>query len=183
MNAFEKTLDFNSRMRKPAHKIIRESFGRKYMSITRVESLNDLALDQRAGIDSRILFMPTDVSFSVQEKYRTHDMIRYMDFTQELYNAYRTEYQADGEFKHLHATYYFYGWSNANETDFDEWFIMDIQEYKMLVLKAGGLSKIPGANQHVNATYGKALFYTIPLQFLTPAVRFCSDGLKATFNM
>ena len=183
MNAFEKTLDFNGRMRKPAHEIIKRAFGYGFMSKTRIVSLNDLALDQRAGIDSKLIFIPSQVSFSLQEKYRTHDKLRFMDFTQELYNAYGTEHQAEGEFLHLHATYYFYGWSNATETDFEQWFIMDIQEYKKLVLAAGGLSKIPGAVQHVNSTYGKALFYTIPLQFLAPAVRYCSDGLKATFNM
>lgn len=182
MNAFEKTLDFNSRMKKPAHKIIREAFGRKFLSKTRVVSLEDLELDQRAGIDSTILFMPTNVSFSIQEKYRTNDKLRFKDFTQELYNAYGTEHQADGEFMHLHATYYFYGWANANETDFAEWFIMDVQAYKMLVLRAGGLGKVPGAVSHVNSAYGKALFYTLPLSFLSSAVLFSSDGLKATFN-
>ena len=182
MNAFKKTLDFSSRMRKPAHEIIKRAFGFGFMSKTRIVSLNDLALDQRAGIDSKVIFIPSQVSFSVQEKYRTHDKLAYLDFTQELYNAYGTEHQADGEFLHLHAAYYFYGWSNATETDFEQWFIMDIQGYKKLVLAAGGLDKIPGATKKQNEAYGKALFFTIPLAFLEPAVVAWSAGLDHIFH-
>lgn len=182
MNAFEKTLDFSGRMRKPAHKIIRETFGVVFQSRTTVVSLNDLALDQRAGIDSKVVFIPSEVSFSVQEKYRTHDKLAYLDFTQELYNAYGTAHQAEGEFMHLHAAYYFYGWANADETDFEQWFIMDVQEYKKLVLSAGGLDKIPGAIRKQNEAYGKALFFTIPLAFLAPAVKLWSLGLDHIFH-
>lgn len=182
MNSFDKTLGFNDRMRKPAHKIIARQFGLGFQSITRVSSLNDLDLDQRAGMDSKIEFKPSLVNFSIQEKYRTHDKIRFLDFTQEIYNAYGTEHQSDGEFLHLHATYYFYGWSNDTETDFQEWFIMDIAHYKKLVLSVGGLDHIPNVKRVQNNAYGKALFFTIPLEFIAPAILYHSDGLGQFFR-
>lgn len=182
MNTFQETLSFTDKMRKPAHKIIAKAFGIGFQSITRVQSLRDLALDQRAGIDSLVIFEPSKVNYTLQEKYRTFDKLKFKDFTQELYNAYQTEYQSDGEFLHLHATYYFYGWCNEAETDFAEWFIMNIAVYKQLVLQAGGLAKIPGAKAIQNNAYGKALFYSMPLEFLKPAIEDNSQGLDEKFK-
>ena len=182
MNSFEKTLSFNDKLKTPAHKIIRELFGREFLSITTVSSLNDMALDQRAGIDAKIDFIPSQVSFSIQEKYRTHDKLKFKDFTQELYNAYGTEFQSAGEFSHLYCDYYFYGWSNEAETGFAEWFIMDVKAYKALVLSVGGLNNIPHVKQVQNTTYGKALFYTIPLDFLKPAIMWASANLAKELN-
>ncbi|HAU4290853.1 TPA: hypothetical protein ACQVK3_005708 [Serratia marcescens] len=182
MNSFEKTLDFNERLKHPAHKLIAKAFGTGFKSRTKVVSLNDLALDQRASIDAKIDFTPSLVSFSIQEKYRTNDKLKFLDFTQELYNAYGTEHQTDGEFKHLYSDYYFYGWSNETETDFAQWFIMDIKTYKTLVLGVGGLDKIPQVKRVQNNAYGKALFYTIPLEFIAPAIVAWSDGLDHLFK-
>lgn len=182
MNSFEKTLSFNDKLKTPAHKIIAKTFGYAFNSEVKTFILNDLALDQRAGIDSRVDFLPSQVSFSIQEKYRTHDKLKFKDFTQELYNAYGTEFQSAGEFSHLYCDYYFYGWSNEAETGFSEWFIMDVKAYKALVLSVGGLSNIPHVKQVQNTTYGKALFYTIPLSFLKPAIMWASGNLAKELN-
>ena len=182
MNAFEKTLSFSDKLRKPAHKIIGWCFAKGFIAKVQVQSLNDMALDQRAGIDSKVVFEQSQVSFSIQEKYRTNDNLKYMDFTQELYNAYGTEHQTDGEFQHLWASYYFYGWANEDETGFSEWFIMDIQEYKKLVLQVGGLDKIPNVKKIQNQQYGKALFFTIPLEFIKPAIMWASHKLAKQLN-
>lgn len=181
MNAFKRTLEFNEKMKKPAHRIIAEAFGKGYKSKTRVSSINDLALDQKAGIDAKIEFIPSLVSFSIQEKYRTNDKLKYMDFTQELYNAYGTEYQEDGEFKHLYSDYYFYGWSNETETDFTQWLIFETKIYKSLVIATGGLNNIPKVKQLQNKAYGKSLFFSIPLEFIAPAIVAWSEGLDYLF--
>jgi hypothetical protein len=182
MNTFEKTLSFNERLRTPAHRIIAKAFAQGFLSRTRVLPLNDLALDQRASIDSKVEFVPSLVNFSIQEKYRTHDKLKFMDFTQEIYNAYNTEHQTDGEFIHLHAAYYFYGWSNEDETGFAQWFIMDVQEYKKLVLAVGGLDNIPKVKRVQNNAYGKALFFTIPLEFIAHAIVAYTEGLDYLFK-
>lgn len=182
MNAFEKTLSFSDKLRKPAHKIIKTTFEEFFAQVVQVQSLNDMDLDQRAGIDSKVVFEQSQVSFSIQEKYRTNDNLKYMDFTQELYNAYGTEHQTDGEFQHLWASYYFYGWANKDETGFADWFIMDIQEYKKLVLQVGGLDKIPNVKKIQNNQYGKALFFTIPLEFIKPAIMWANKRLANKLN-
>jgi hypothetical protein len=182
MNAFQKTLSFSDKLRKPAHKIIGWSFAKGFMAKVHVKSLNDMALDQRAGIDTKVDFEQSQVSFSVQEKYRTNDKLRFKDFTQELYNAYGTEHQSDGEFKHLYCDYYFYGWCNAEENGFAEFFIMDVKAYKTLVLLTGGLDKIPNVKRVQNNQYGKALFFTIPLEFIAPCIVAWSNGLDYLFK-
>lgn len=181
MNAFEETLGFNDRMRKPAHKIIKDIFGQFFDDDFTVTKLDSLELDQQASIDSKVECSRTRVNFSIQEKYRTNDKLVFLDFTQEVFNDYGGEHQSDGEFKHLWADFYFYGWANKDETGFAEFFILDIKQYKMLVQKAGGLSKLPGAASQVNAAYGKALFYTIPLASLKAAAWAWSKGLDHIF--
>lgn len=182
MSSFQQTLDFNKKLLRPAHRLIARIFATEYMQRTIVKPLNDIDLDKRAGIDSKVEFKDIDVNFSIQEKYRTHDKLTFKDFTQELYNAYGTVHQSDGEFKHLFANYYFYGWANEDETDFKEYFLMDIQQYKILVLQAGGLDKIPNVKKVQNNAYGKALFYTIPLEFIAPAIVAWSPGLDYLKN-
>ncbi len=76
MNAFEKTLSFSDKLRKPAHKIIGWCFAKGFIAKVQVQSLNDMALDQRAGIDSKVVFEQSQVSFSIQEKYRTRQYKR-----------------------------------------------------------------------------------------------------------
>ncbi|MCD0496820.1 MAG: hypothetical protein GY734_21840 [Herbaspirillum sp.] len=182
MNTFEKTLGFNEKMRKPAHKIIKSIFDEYYQDQFKVEKLNSLELDKEASIDSKVESLTTKVNFSIQEKYRTNDKLVFGDFTQELYNDFGGENQTDGEFKHLWADFYFYGWTNKAETDFVSFFVMDIKEYKQLVQRAGGLSKLPGAASQVNAAYGKALFYSIPLPTLKPAMFAWSQSLDHIFK-
>lgn len=182
MNSFEKTLGFNERMRKPAHTIIKEAFDEYFTDDFTVSKLDSLELDREASIDSKVECTRTKVNFSIQEKYRTNDKLAFKDFTQEVFNDFGGEHQSDGEFKHLWADFYFYGWANKDETDFADFFILDIKQYKMLVQRAGGLSKLPGAASQVNAAYGKALFYTIPLSSLKPAAWAWSRGLDHIFR-
>lgn len=182
MNSFQKTLDFNAKLKKVAHKKIEHFFNKTYNDDFIIENNNSLELDMQASIDCKAISKTSKVNFAVQEKYRTNENLKYMDFTQELYNAYGTENQSDGEFLHLYADYYFYGWSNKEETDFAECFMMDIKIYKILVHKAGGLWNIRNAKSVVNENYGKALFYTIPLAFISPAIKAHTSGLNYFFK-
>ena len=123
-------------------------------------------LDKEFGIDS-LLKVQTGQWFSLQEKYRAYDALRYGDFTQEYMNACGTEWESPGEWFKLYALIYFYGWANKEGTDFAKWILMDVAKYKLLVEDAGGLDKI--GTYHENRRHGRASFYSIPLDAIEPA--------------
>src|SRR5262245_13088356 len=75
-------------------------------------------LDRNFAIDS-LLRMPDGSFFTLQEKYRTHEHLQnFGDFTHEFMNGYGTKRQEPGEWFHLGAQLYFYGWANEEKTDF-----------------------------------------------------------------
>lgn len=129
-------------------------------------------LDQLGGIDVTI-YCPEGINWTVQEKFRDNSALQYKDFTQEVFNAYGTEHQANGEFFHLFAQLYFYGWSNQDMTAFDSWFIMDVARYKSIIWSYGGLRKMHKDGLigfKVNDIHGKAAFYSIPTKLLEKAI-------------
>lgn len=83
-------------------------------------------------------------------------------------NAAGTEHETEGEWFHLAAQLYFYGWANPKEDGFAAWAILDVVRYKMLVEEAGGLDRI-GRLQR-NTERGRANFYAIPMETLRPAI-------------
>jgi len=121
-------------------------------------------LDKEFGIDS-LINLPTGQWVSIQEKYRDYkNLILYGDFTQEYMNGDGTP----GEWFKLGAQLYFYGWANEHNTDFAKWILIDISKYKILVEMAGGLDKI--GSFHKNSKYGRATFYSIPLDMIKEAI-------------
>ncbi|MFH0824413.1 MAG: ParB/RepB/Spo0J family partition protein [Pseudomonadota bacterium] len=81
-------------------------------------------------------------------------------------DAEKIKRESPGEWFKLGAQLYFYGWANAEETEFAKWFLMDIAKYKMLVEQKGGLSKLGKLRQ--NQRHGRASFYAIPVKALMP---------------
>jgi hypothetical protein len=125
-------------------------------------------LDLEFAIDS--LLRLTDGSFfSLQEKYRTYEHLKsFGDFTQEHMNGFGTKYETKGEWFHLAAQLYFYGWANEDQTDFEEYMLIDVVKYKLLVQAAGGLENI--GTLQCNERYGRASFYGICIGELWPAI-------------
>ena len=121
-------------------------------------------LDEKFGIDT-ILKLKGGQTITLQEKYRRNSALNYGDFTQEFMNGGKEQ---DGEWFHLGAQIYFYGWAREDEKGFERWFMMDILKYKLLIQEAGGIDKI--GTLHSNYTHGKASFYSIPLGALRPAI-------------
>lgn len=117
-------------------------------------------LDKKFGIDI-LIHLKSGQWVSMQEKYRKHHYLRYMDFTQEYKNALGTDFENDGEWFHLASQLYFYGWSNKQETDFEKWFIMNTVKYKLLIESLGGIEK--AGHLMKNSTHGKAAFYAIKI--------------------
>ncbi len=130
-------------------------------------------LDVNQGID---LLLSTDNHvITIQEKYREHKFLvtpnvqispPNPDFTMEVTNAAGTRYEAPGEWDHLNAELYFYGWSNSTTTDFEKWVILEVKKLKEFVTNKGGWSKI-GCPRN-NRKHGKAAFYAVPITKLSP---------------
>ena len=111
-------------------------------------------LDQYFGIDALII-LRSGQYLTIQEKYREHSALKYGDFTQEWRNGDGSE----GEYFHLAAQLYFYGWADADGYEFEKWFVMSIPHYKMIVENAGGLKEI--GDYQKNRKHGRASFYAI----------------------
>lgn len=157
------TVRFQQTMKPAALRIYREIFPGCEVEDLREEGVRVHILDREFGIDSLIKF-PSHQWITLQEKYRSHDALRYLDFTQEYMNGVGTSQESPGEWFKLGAQLYFYGWANAEATAFEKWFLMDIAKYKVLVEQAGGLSQL-GTLQH-NNRHGRASFYAIPAKKL-----------------
>lgn len=166
---FENDMSFQQRMRPAALKIYSRVFSGCHVEDLRTEGVKVHILDKEFGIDSLIHF-PNQQWISIQEKYRRNSALKWLDFTQEYKNAVGTQYEANGEWFKLGAQLYFYGWADELELDFVKWVILDIAKYKLLVEKAGGLSKI--GKLIPNKKHGRASFFAIPINKLEPAFLF-----------
>uniref|UniRef100_A0A6M3LA47 Uncharacterized protein n=1 Tax=viral metagenome TaxID=1070528 RepID=A0A6M3LA47_9ZZZZ len=110
-------------------------------------------------------------TLTIQEKVRRGKVWTYSlerdrepDFTQEYRNAVGTEHEEPGEWFHLWAQLYFFGWESPNEDGLIAWLMMDIFRYKMIVHAKGGLDRLGRLNP--NARHGRSNFYSIPISRL-----------------
>ena len=161
--AFQNTTAFQRKLKPAAWEIYAKVFPGCKIEDLRGKGVKVHILDKEFGIDS-LIHVPGGQWLSLQEKYRRNNAIKWLDFTQEYMNASGTVYESPGEWFKLGAQLYFYGWSNAAETGFEKWAIMDIVKYKILVEKAGGLDKLGVLRK--NSKYGRASFYAIPIMKL-----------------
>ena len=169
------TVQFQERMKPAALRIYRRLFPGCEVEDLRKDGVKVHILDKEFGIDS-LLTTKQGQWFSIQEKYRAHKWLRYLDFTQEYMNAAGTEHESPGEWFKLGAQLYFYGWANEAETDFEKWAILDVAAYKLLVERAGGLAAIGTKRQ--NRTHGRASFFAIPIENLRPAFVYTYHDLE-----
>ena len=169
---FNNDIKFQKLLRPAALKIYSKVFPGCRVEDLRAEGGKVHILDKEFGIDS-LIHLPNRQWITLQEKYRRHVALKWLDFTQEYKfiqeykNAVGTKYESDGEWFKLGAQLYFYGWANQTETDFKKWFLMDITKYKILVEEAGGLDKIGLLQQNIK--HGCASFYGINIDKLRPA--------------
>ena len=160
------TVQFQQRMKPAALHIYHRIWPGCTVEDLREQGLKVHVLDKEFGIDALIHFA-SGQWMSIQEKYRTHDAMKYGDFTQEYMNGEGTQHESPGEWFTLGAQLYFYGWTNEVETDFEKWVILDVARYKLLVERGGGLARMGTKRQ--NQQHGRASFYAIPLERLQPA--------------
>lgn len=167
--AFEqlKTVGFQKRMRPAALRIYARLFPDCEVKDLREAGKDVHVLDKEFGIDSLVV-LRNGQWISLQEKYRTNDALKWLDFTQEYMNAEGTQHESLGEWFKLGAQLYFYGWANRDETDFEKWALIDIAQYKLLVESAGGLAAL-GVKRR-NYAHGRASFFAIPMRSLLPAI-------------
>ncbi len=158
--AFQDRKGFMLRMRPHARRIYDRIFPGCAVEDLRTEGLGAHILDQHFAIDS-LIRLPDGSFFTLQEKYREYENLYFGDFTQEYLNAAGTTYESPGEWFKLAAQLYFYGWANRDQTDFQEWILLDIVKYKLLVMKSGGITVIGKRQQ--NKRHGSAVFYGLRL--------------------
>lgn len=171
------TEKFRLRMRPHAETIYRSLWPGCAVEDLRAQGIDVHVLDQHFGIDT-LVKLDSGQSLTLQEKYRQYKYLvtprlqvkpGVPDFTQEYMNAVGTEHEAEGEWFHLAAQLYFYGWAAEDESRFEKWALLDIARYKQLVEDAGGL---PAIGQLIpNRTHGCATFYAIPIDRLRLAWR------------
>ena len=126
-------------------------------------------LDREFGIDA-LVHLRSGQWISMQEKYREYRCLvdpglqirpPEPDFTQEYMNAVGTDRESPGEWFHLAAQVYFFGWANEDETAFAKWVLLNVPRYKLIVESAGGIERF-GKLRH-NKKHGKASFYCFPI--------------------
>lgn len=136
---------------------------------------NPHILDRMFGIDT-VITLSSGATMTVQEKCRENLALtaRHLrvesycpDFTQEYRNAAGTPHESDGEWFHLAAQLYFYGWATAQADGLAAWVLLDVLRYKLIVERAGGLGAL-GIKRN-NTAHGRATFYAIPVERLRPA--------------
>lgn len=160
---------FRRVMRPRAIPIYKRLFPGCELEDLRAEGFKVHVLDKEFAIDSLLKFV-TGQWITVQEKYRQSNYwTNYHDFTQEYENGDHSQ----GEWFHLAAQLYFYGWANSEKTDFAQWLLIDVARYKILIEKSGGIEKV-GRFQRNRSWYeggsGQATFYGLSLSFLKPAI-------------
>lgn len=134
-------------------------------------------LDTEQGIDC-IIYLETGQQVTLQEKYREHGALQWTEFTQEYMNGVGTPNEKPGEWFHLFAELYFYGWGNMDASGFEKWLLMDIAKYKEIVSRVGGIERL--GRLRINKKHGRASFYAIPLDKIKGA--FVTDYRKSVFH-
>lgn len=159
------TVQFQMKMKPAALAIYQRIFPGSTIEDLREHGVNVHILDKEFGVDA-LWHLESGQWISIQEKYREHAALSFLDFTIEYKNAVGTYYESKGEWFKLGAQLYFYGWANKDNTGFEKWAILDIPRLKQWIELHGGLEAVGVLNQ--NKKHGKASFYAIPIQDLEP---------------
>ena len=157
-------MGFERRMRSPVEEVYQTYFPDCRVRYTR-EHDELRPFDEHFAIDT-ILELRSGQIITAQQKCRRNQYLKYKDFTQEFMNAAGGIYETPGEWFHLAAQLYFYGWANQAEDGLAAWVVLDVVRYKMLVEQAGGLDKVGTLRK--NRVHGRASFYVIPMEILLP---------------
>ena len=152
-------------MRPHAHDLYRRVFPGCTVEDCRINGKGVHTLDKHFGIDT-IIRLKTGSFFTLQEKYREANFIKYQDFTQGYMTGAGTGQESPGEWFKLEADLYFYGWANEDNDGFKKWFLMDVVQYKLMVECAGGLERIGNLRQ--NRFHSKTSFYSVHLDHVKP---------------
>lgn len=171
MRQFEdlSTSRFQATMRPHAVAIYQRLFPDCQVQDLREEGVKVHVLDKEFGIDTLATFS-SGQWISIQEKYRSHKFLveprlqvqaPIPDFTQEFKNGHGTEHESPGEWFHLGAQLYFYGWADADNSRFEKWALIDIAKYKLIVERRGGIKSM-GQMKH-NRQHGRASFVAFPI--------------------
>lgn len=112
-------------------------------------------LDKSFAIDT-ILHLPNGLPLTVQEKFREYNKAAYGDFTLEYMND--PETGEEGEWFHLCADIYFYGYANKARNGWFRWYLLKILDLKLAILSGsirlrGPIPNTPPARANFYAAY------------------------------
>ena len=133
------------------------------LSIERFEKKSDKhILDRNFAIDA-ILHFSNGSILTTQEKSRQNWVLKhYNQFTFEYYNDPNSNPKLEGEWFHLSSQIYFYGFANINETDYEQYSIIDIARFRIWLLQFDPASKSFPFEIRPNPPPAKANFIGIP---------------------
>lgn len=115
-------------------------------------------MDQYLGIDTTLHFNNGSI-ITIQEKTRKAKWIETDEFTFEYYNNKDTGLQ--GEWFHMGAQIYFYGFANEEETDYHHYYILDIAMLRLWLSKYSTKQLKEKFEYHRNNGYDNADFFAI----------------------
>lgn len=165
----EATSSLNRRMRPHANAIYASLFPDCDIKQGNESEDREHAIDYKLTYGSQLI--------TVQEKFRhpgwyynRNDRVcrACPDFTQEYMNAAGTPWESPGEWFHLDAQRYFYGWAERGLKSFVAWVLLDVRLYQAVVNREGGLGKIGVLKK--NGAHGRTNFYAIPIDRLADAI-------------
>ena len=162
--SFKSDEQFRIKMRPYFIKIYEKIWPNCKVQDLRKEGFKVHPLDKEWGIDS-IIWLSNGTPLFLQEKTRRYNA--WGDFTQEYENH---PTQQDGEWFHLGAHIYSYGFANELENNIEKYFIMDIVKFKLKIernkqkqkdIRRTGFEHI--GKLQTNYEHGQANFFGIPI--------------------
>lgn len=156
--------DFEEKMQHKIDSIYRYVFDKKLVSIKRSKRGNDsdektLFMDKELAIDTHLTFENGSV-LTAQEKTLRNCNKKFQQFTFEYYND--QSKNELGEWFKLAAQIYFFGYANETETNYSQFWILDVPKLRIGINDLIGIENLTKKYLRKNKPPAKANFFAIP---------------------
>lgn len=120
-------------------------------------------MDKELCIDTHLTFNDASV-LTGQEKTLRASKQHYNHFTFEYYND--PTLKTPGEWFKLAAQFYFFGYANEGESDYLDWWLIDVLKLRLFLTNNVGIDILLNKYRHNNKGLAKADFFGIPFELL-----------------
>lgn len=160
--------DFEEKMTIHIDNIYKGIFKDKLVSIFRSEREKNqdkrlLFMDIELSIDTHLTFKNGSI-LTFQEKSRRNQYMKFNDFTFEYYND--PKKKLEGEWFKLASQLYFYGYSDAQESKYLKYWIINVARLRTGLLSMFTIEEMEQKFMRYNEKHGKASFFGIPFRIL-----------------